>query len=132
MRIYGNNALKEGQAGDEKAEFQRRLPYAPSPFFPDEWEKGTRYEDVMRQDAAGRRLSEKIAEQTAQAHQNRVYQMMEAAGRTLLGILGVAAAAFLLWLLVSWIDVCCHNDPFIEDGEPHSWNAFVVMTDGRR
>ena len=46
--------------------------------------------------------------------------------------LTVAAAVFLLWVLVSLIDVDMHNDPFKDDGDPHGWNAFVIMTDGWR
>jgi len=34
----------------------------------------------------------------------------------------------LLWLLTSWGDVLTHNAP-TSDGNPHSWNAFVILTE---
>ena len=34
---------------------------------------------------------------------------------------------FLLWILISWADVVSHNNPFIDDGDPHWWNAFEII-----
>lgn len=34
-----------------------------------------------------------------------------------------------LWVMASWVDVCAHNNPFVEDGDPHWWNAFVMLTE---
>ena len=35
----------------------------------------------------------------------------------------------LLWIMMSWVDVINHNDPFETDGSPSGWNAFVVLTE---
>ena len=39
--------------------------------------------------------------------------------------------AFMFWFLISWVNVICHNGPY-EDGDPASWNAFVVLTEVAR
>ena len=36
------------------------------------------------------------------------------------------------WMLVSWVDVINHNDPFEADGNPAGWNAFVVLTEATK
>ena len=35
----------------------------------------------------------------------------------------------VLWFVASWADILCHNNPSEEDGEPSSWNTFVVLQD---
>ena len=40
----------------------------------------------------------------------------------------VAMIAFILWILVSWVNVVAHNSP-CDDGEPADWNAFVVFVE---
>lgn len=40
----------------------------------------------------------------------------------------VLSACILLWILVSWVDVVANNSPY-QDRQPHSWNAFVILTE---
>lgn len=40
------------------------------------------------------------------------------------------AVMFLLWLLVSWIDIVSHNDPVTGSHEYIQGNAFVLLTEG--
>ena len=44
------------------------------------------------------------------------------------GFITVSSAIFLLWILISWADVLMHNAP-TSTGEPHDWNAFVLLTE---
>lgn len=37
---------------------------------------------------------------------------------------------FLLWVLVSWIDIVAHNDPVTGSHEYIQGNAFVLLTEG--
>lgn len=45
--------------------------------------------------------------------------------------LTVIAVALVLWILLSWANVLANNGPY-DDGEPASWNAFVVLTEAAR
>lgn len=45
------------------------------------------------------------------------------------GFVTISALIILLWLLISWGDVIAHNDPVGGDGQPHAWNAFVLITE---
>ena len=49
--------------------------------------------------------------------------------RNIEGFLTISALIILLWLLISWGDVIVHNDPRGGDGQPHAWNAFVLLTE---
>lgn len=40
----------------------------------------------------------------------------------------VLSACILIWILISWADVVANNSPY-QDGQPHSWNVFVVLTE---
>lgn len=42
--------------------------------------------------------------------------------------LTIITAIFLAWMLLSWFDVINHNNPG-QDGDPSSWNAFVILTE---
>lgn len=55
-------------------------------------------------------------------------KLARAAGKMLLKIVAVFSLTVLLWLAVSVVDVSMHNT-HPEDGDPHSWNAFVVLLD---
>lgn len=44
------------------------------------------------------------------------------------GFITVSSAIFLLWILISWVDVVANNSPY-QDGQPHDWNAFVLLTE---
>ena len=48
------------------------------------------------------------------------------------GFITITALIFMLWLLISWGDVIVHNDPCGGDGQPHAWNAFVLITEVAR
>ncbi len=37
---------------------------------------------------------------------------------------------FLLWVLVSWIDIVAHNDPVTGSHEYIQGNVFVLLTEG--
>ena len=45
------------------------------------------------------------------------------------GFITITALIFMLWLLISWGDVIAHNNPAGKDGQPHAWNAFVLITE---
>ena len=38
----------------------------------------------------------------------------------------VITVALLLWILISWANILCHNG-YEDDGKPSDWNAFVIM-----
>lgn len=38
------------------------------------------------------------------------------------------AVMFLLWILVSWLDIVAHNDPWRGSHEYMPGNAFVLLT----
>ena len=40
----------------------------------------------------------------------------------------ILAAMFVLWVLVSWIDIVAHNDPWRDSHEYMPCNAFVLLT----
>ena len=40
----------------------------------------------------------------------------------------VIGILLMMWVLISWADVLCHNSPS-NPSEPHNWNMFVIMTD---
>lgn len=42
--------------------------------------------------------------------------------------LTVITIIFVLWVLVSWVDVINHNNPVDQDGMPADWNTFVLLT----
>jgi hypothetical protein len=48
--------------------------------------------------------------------------------RDLEGFITILGMIFLLWIVLSWGDVLMHNAP-TSDGNPHSWNAFVLLTE---
>lgn len=37
---------------------------------------------------------------------------------------------FLLWILISWIDIVAHNDPVTGSHEYIQRNVFVLLTEG--
>ena len=39
----------------------------------------------------------------------------------------VLMAVMMAWIIASWVNVMCHNDPFDDDGDCPGWNLFVVM-----
>ena len=41
----------------------------------------------------------------------------------------VIAVALMLWILISWMDVLMHNDPWTGDRQYHNWNAFMLLTE---
>lgn len=44
------------------------------------------------------------------------------------GFITVSAAIVLIWILLSWVDVVANNSPY-EGRQPHTWNAFVILTE---
>ena len=42
----------------------------------------------------------------------------------------ILTVLFLLWVLVSWIDIVAHNDPVTGSHEYIQGNAFVLLTEG--
>lgn len=46
------------------------------------------------------------------------------------GFVTVSATILLLWVLISWADVVANNSPY-ESRQPHSWNAFILLTEMR-
>lgn len=46
-----------------------------------------------------------------------------------LGIGGCFCAAVILWILISFFDISCHNLPTEEPYEYGDWNFFVVFTE---
>jgi len=47
--------------------------------------------------------------------------------KAILNVLTMAAATVLLWILLSWVDVLCHNDPVYGDRAYSPFNAFCVL-----
>ena len=43
-------------------------------------------------------------------------------------VAAVVFTLFVLWVLLSWVDVVAHNDPYANE-QPHTWNCFVLMTE---
>lgn len=46
-------------------------------------------------------------------------------------IITVITVVLVLWVLLSWANVLANNGPY-DDGEPASWNAFIVLTEAAR
>ena len=47
--------------------------------------------------------------------------------RAISDIAALMAATVLLWILLSWVDVLCHNDPLTGDFQYSPFNAFCVL-----
>ena len=44
-------------------------------------------------------------------------------------LLMMAAAVLLLWILLSWVDVLCHNDPLTGDYNYNPCNIFMAFSE---
>ena len=53
--------------------------------------------------------------------------MMKKVTKVVGNAMWLAGIAFLLWMAVSWVDVCIHNTT--PDGEAHSWNAIRLLVE---
>jgi len=52
--------------------------------------------------------------------------------KSILNVLTMAAATVLLWILLSWVDVLCHNDPLTGDFNYHPLNLICVIEEEGR
>ena len=48
--------------------------------------------------------------------------------KTVERVLSLITIIFILWVLISWVDVINHNNPD-DNSRPADWNTFVVLTE---